>query len=113
MIGFDCFGTPWQGVYPRCTSLVSDVFQFGVRLALGARPRAAICSSSSTLCHLSGYDGRVILRWRQDRIITAMQCTGAVSVRELAEALDVSEATIRRDLQTLDANGELSRTYGG
>jgi DeoR/GlpR family transcriptional regulator of sugar metabolism len=60
-----------------------------------------------------GYDRSVILRERRDRIVTAMQATGAASVRELAEALDVSEATIRRDLQTLDANGELTRTYGG
>ena len=65
------------------------------------------------LLHEVGYGGRVILRQRQDRIITALRSAGAVSVRGLAEALDVSEATIRRDLQILDANGELSRTYGG
>ncbi|GAA4686241.1 DeoR/GlpR family DNA-binding transcription regulator [Frondihabitans cladoniiphilus] len=55
----------------------------------------------------------MILRERQDRIINALRSTGAASVRELAEALDVSEATIRRDLQVLDSNGELTRTYGG
>jgi DeoR/GlpR family transcriptional regulator of sugar metabolism len=63
--------------------------------------------------HLIGYAGQVILRQRQDRIITTLRSAGSVSVRGLAEALDVSEATIRRDLQILDANGELSRTYGG
>ncbi|AGP58044.1 hypothetical protein M271_33145 [Streptomyces rapamycinicus NRRL 5491] len=35
------------------------------------------------------------------------------SVRELAENLQVSESTIRRDLTLLDRNGELLRTYGG
>ncbi|RKR75269.1 DeoR/GlpR family DNA-binding transcription regulator [Frondihabitans australicus] len=55
----------------------------------------------------------MILRERQDRIISALRLSGAASVKELAEALAVSEATIRRDLETLDANGELTRTYGG
>jgi DeoR/GlpR family transcriptional regulator of sugar metabolism len=35
------------------------------------------------------------------------------SVRELAERLQVSESTIRRDLKLLDRDGELVRTYGG
>lgn len=38
---------------------------------------------------------------------------GAASVRSLAEQLNASESTIRRDLQELDRNGELARTYGG
>lgn len=55
----------------------------------------------------------MILRERQNRIISALQSDGAASVRELAEALSVSESTIRRDLEVLDRNGELTRTYGG
>src|SRR6478752_598487 len=55
----------------------------------------------------------MILRERQNRIISALQADGAASVRELAEALAVSESTIRRDLELLDRNGELTRTYGG
>jgi DeoR/GlpR family transcriptional regulator of sugar metabolism len=55
----------------------------------------------------------MILRERQDRIVTALRSNGSASVKQLAEELDVSEATIRRDLQLLDANGELSRTWGG
>jgi DeoR/GlpR family transcriptional regulator of sugar metabolism len=55
----------------------------------------------------------MILRDRQNRIISALRVDGAASVRELAEALDVSESTIRRDLEILDRNGELTRTYGG
>jgi DeoR/GlpR family transcriptional regulator of sugar metabolism len=55
----------------------------------------------------------VILRQRQDRIVSALRSGGAASVRDLAESLEVSESTIRRDLDLLDRNGELSRTYGG
>lgn len=55
----------------------------------------------------------MILRERQNRIIDALQPEGAASVRDLALALDVSESTIRRDLEILDGNGELVRTYGG
>lgn len=55
----------------------------------------------------------MILRERQNRIINALRPDGAASVRDLAKALDVSESTIRRDLEVLDRNGELMRTYGG
>jgi DeoR/GlpR family transcriptional regulator of sugar metabolism len=55
----------------------------------------------------------VILRERQDRIVSALRSGGAASVRDLAESLEVSESTIRRDLDLLDRNGELTRTYGG
>ncbi|TNC29115.1 DeoR/GlpR family DNA-binding transcription regulator [Amycolatopsis alkalitolerans] len=55
----------------------------------------------------------MILRDRQNRIVSTLRADGAASVRELAEALSVSESTIRRDLEILDRNGELTRTYGG
>lgn len=55
----------------------------------------------------------MILRERQNRILSALRTDGSASVRELAEALAVSESTIRRDLELLDRNGELTRTYGG
>jgi DeoR/GlpR family transcriptional regulator of sugar metabolism len=55
----------------------------------------------------------VILRERQDRIVSALRSGGAASVRQLAQSLAVSESTIRRDLDLLDRNGELTRTYGG
>jgi len=55
----------------------------------------------------------VILRERQDRIVSALRSGGAASVRDLAQSLQVSESTIRRDLDLLDRNGELTRTYGG
>jgi DeoR/GlpR family transcriptional regulator of sugar metabolism len=55
----------------------------------------------------------MILKERQDRIVRALRSDGAASVRDLASSLRVSESTIRRDLDLLDRNGELSRTYGG
>jgi DeoR/GlpR family transcriptional regulator of sugar metabolism len=55
----------------------------------------------------------VILRERQLRIVSALRSGGAASVSDLARTLQVSESTIRRDLDLLDRNGELTRTYGG
>ncbi|SBN62407.1 transcriptional regulator, DeoR family [Curtobacterium sp. 9128] len=60
-----------------------------------------------------GYGDGMILRERQNRIIKALRLDGAASVQELADALSVSPATIRRDLEMLDRNGELVRTWGG
>ncbi|NAZ76093.1 DeoR family transcriptional regulator [Kineococcus sp. T13] len=50
---------------------------------------------------------------RRRRIVAAVHADGAASVRRLAEQLQVSESTIRRDLEHLDRDGELLRTYGG
>ncbi|NGO07243.1 DeoR/GlpR transcriptional regulator [Streptomyces sp. HC44] len=47
------------------------------------------------------------------RIVESLRSSGVASVRELAERLQVSESTIRRDLTALDRSGELIRTYGG
>ncbi|MBT2212536.1 MULTISPECIES: DeoR/GlpR family DNA-binding transcription regulator [Actinomadura] len=50
---------------------------------------------------------------RRAQIVSSLRTKGAASVKELAETLQVSESTIRRDLDVLDRNGELVRTYGG
>jgi DeoR/GlpR family transcriptional regulator of sugar metabolism len=55
----------------------------------------------------------VISRGRQNSILTKMREDGSASVRELAQEFEVSESTIRRDLELLDRNGELTRTHGG
>lgn len=55
----------------------------------------------------------MITRERRNRILRTVQEEGSASVLDLARALDVSASTIRRDLEQLDRNGELSRTYGG
>jgi DeoR/GlpR family transcriptional regulator of sugar metabolism len=59
------------------------------------------------------YGEVMLLRERQNLILSALRTGGAASVHELAEAMAVSESTIRRDLDILDRNGELTRTYGG
>ncbi|SED66130.1 DeoR/GlpR family DNA-binding transcription regulator [Rhodobacter sp. 24-YEA-8] len=50
---------------------------------------------------------------RQDNILSALEANPALRVNQLAEELDVSTETIRRDLAELDQAGRLSRTYGG
>lgn len=50
---------------------------------------------------------------RQGKIIELLRQNGEVSVQDLAERLDVTTMTIRRDLDTLEQKGELVRTHGG
>jgi DeoR/GlpR family transcriptional regulator of sugar metabolism len=55
----------------------------------------------------------VLPKQRQDQIVRALRADGAGGVKVLAEKLGVSEATIRRDLEQLHAEGRLTRVYGG
>ncbi len=50
---------------------------------------------------------------RLPRIVTRVDAKGFVTVKELSDWLDVSEVTIRRDLQRLHEEHRLKRTYGG
>ena len=50
---------------------------------------------------------------RQKRLLEVVRDRGAISVRELCDYLQVSDATVRRDLTYLDRKGLLSRTHGG
>ncbi|MXV37375.1 DeoR family transcriptional regulator [Flavobacteriaceae bacterium Ap0902] len=50
---------------------------------------------------------------RQTKIIEFLEDKEFVSVKDLAEALDVSMVTIRKDLSILERNGYLYRTHGG
>ncbi len=50
---------------------------------------------------------------RHQHILTLLKDRNSVSVAELADLLDVSEGTIRNDLQALDAQGQLRRVRGG
>lgn len=50
---------------------------------------------------------------RHDRILSELARRGAVSVQELADLLDASPATIRRDISELDDRGSAVRTHGG
>jgi len=50
---------------------------------------------------------------RQQYILSRIQEEGTVNVNQLSEALDVSELTIRRDLDQLAKRGLVERTHGG
>jgi DeoR family fructose operon transcriptional repressor len=50
---------------------------------------------------------------RHQRIQALLEQRSVASIAELSELLSVSEATIRRDLETLEGRGLLERTHGG
>ncbi len=50
---------------------------------------------------------------RQKKILEALNVDGAVLVSKLSEELDVTEETIRRDLEKLEKQEALVRTHGG
>jgi DeoR/GlpR family transcriptional regulator of sugar metabolism len=50
---------------------------------------------------------------RLEQITLLVDERGFLSVRDLSEHFQVSEMTIRRDLQRLDEDGRVNRTYGG
>jgi DeoR/GlpR family transcriptional regulator of sugar metabolism/ABC-type sugar transport system substrate-binding protein len=50
---------------------------------------------------------------RHDQIVALVDEHSFLTVRDLSRQCNVSEMTIRRDLEKLDANQRLKRTYGG
>lgn len=50
---------------------------------------------------------------RRARMLEFIRLQGFVSIPELKDSLDVSESTIRRDLESLEESGEARRTHGG
>lgn len=50
---------------------------------------------------------------RRRRILDWIQEEGAARVRDLAVAFQVSEATIRQDLERLETEGQITREHGG
>jgi DeoR/GlpR family transcriptional regulator of sugar metabolism len=50
---------------------------------------------------------------RRNRIYELLRTAGAVRVSTLSDSLGVSEITIRRDLETMEEQGQLERTHGG
>lgn len=47
------------------------------------------------------------------KILAILESMGSVTVQQLMTELDASESTIRRDLNALDANGQLIKVHGG
>lgn len=61
-----------------------------------------------------GIDGsRTLAQQRQDVIAHFVRLRGAVRVAELAELCDVSDMTIRRDLDALHESGVIIKVHGG
>lgn len=50
---------------------------------------------------------------RRAEILDQIQRESSVKVQDLSQAFDVTEETIRRDLEKLEAEGHITRTYGG
>jgi len=50
---------------------------------------------------------------RYAKIISIVERMGSVTVQQLMRELEASESTIRRDLNTLDISGQLTKVYGG
>ena len=50
---------------------------------------------------------------RRHRILQELQANGTVRVADLAGVLGVSEMTVRRDIDSLEAEGRLLRVHGG
>lgn len=55
----------------------------------------------------------MLARQRHDVILDAVRRQGSVRVRELAELLDVSDMTVRRDLDVLSARNLIDKVHGG
>ena len=47
------------------------------------------------------------------KILSILESMGSVTVQQLMTELNASESTIRRDLNALDANGQLTKIHGG
>ncbi len=50
---------------------------------------------------------------RRKEIVTLLMTNQSISVKELCDTLEASEATIRRDLTLLEQEGKIERTHGG
>jgi DeoR family fructose operon transcriptional repressor len=50
---------------------------------------------------------------RQRRLVAMLRERGAAPLEELAAAVGVSPSTVRRDLEALEAGGQVERTHGG
>jgi DeoR family fructose operon transcriptional repressor len=65
--------------------------------------------------HIDAYSRRKILlgEERREYILNQIKKTGSVNAIDIAQTLDVSETTIRRDLNRLAKKNLVKRTYGG
>ena len=50
---------------------------------------------------------------RLEKILDMLKIDGTITIKEIIDELDISDMTARRDLDTLEADGLLTRTHGG
>ena len=50
---------------------------------------------------------------RRDEIVLSVHTEGKVRVSELSKKYNISEVSIRKDLEILEARGQLARVHGG
>lgn len=60
-----------------------------------------------------GSRSRMLGETRRARMLAWLQEEGSARVRELADVFDVSEVTVRQDLETLETQGHVVREHGG
>ncbi len=54
-----------------------------------------------------------IVEERRSRLLELVRERGFAALPDLADLLDVSESTVRRDLEALEEGGQARRTHGG
>jgi len=74
--------------------------------------RAAPAGSAQSIAS-GGSRARALGETRRAGILAWLQEEGSARVRTLAEAFDVSEVTVRQDLEKLEADGFIVREHGG
>jgi DeoR/GlpR family transcriptional regulator of sugar metabolism len=72
--------------------------------------RRPASDGSLSLSDANGGDRQQV---RLTAILTELQKSGSVSVKEMSKELDVSPVTMRRDMDELESRGLLRRTHGG
>jgi DeoR/GlpR family transcriptional regulator of sugar metabolism len=68
---------------------------------------------AGTTAETGGTLGGLLAEPRRRKILEWLQEEGSARVRDLSSAFEVSEATIRQDLERLEADGYISREHGG
>jgi DeoR/GlpR family transcriptional regulator of sugar metabolism len=68
---------------------------------------------AGTAAEASGTLSGLLAEPRRRKILEWLQEEGSARVRDLSGAFEVSEATIRQDLERLEADGYISREHGG
>lgn len=54
-----------------------------------------------------------IVEARRERLRDMVRVDGSLRLGDICKRLNISEATARRDLEAISANGDITRTYGG